>query len=257
MLGRRLQSPARGVDHRHRILHRDRLAARCLHIDLGAPQAGKNEGLFCDQQMRAIEFGGDMHREIEASHRLERDFRIGHRNGKVAAETDQGLGSPIPDCLDSFDGVVALVARRFESEYAGNSVQQFIARNLGNADRAVSLHIRVPPQRRNAGALAPDIAAKHQEIGDLLNISRAMAMLGDPHAVIDDDPLRLGIDVSDVLDFRSRQTRGLLDRVPGGRIEVGQQRVDPGGMILDKVAIEDTGPAFGAGFLHRAPTGSS
>ena len=88
-----------------------------------------------------------------------------------------------------------------ESEHAGYSVQQLITRNLGNADRAVSLHIRMAAQRRNAGALAPDIAAEHQQIGDLLHIARAVAMLCDPHAVIDDDPLRLGIDVAGELDI--------------------------------------------------------
>ena len=152
-------------------------------------------------------------------------------------------------------GIVALVARRLEAEHAGQSIQQCIVRDLGNADGAVSLHIGVAAQRRNAGALAPDIAAQHQQIGDLLHIARAVAMLGDAHAVVDDDPLRLGVDVADVLDIRSRQTRGLLDRVPGGRVEVGQQRVDPGGMILDEVAIENTGAAFGEAFCVERQQG--
>ncbi len=56
-------------------------------------------------------------------------------------------------------------------------------------------------QRRNAGALAPDIAAEHQQIGDLLHIARAVTMLGDPHAVIDDDPLRLAVDIAYELDI--------------------------------------------------------
>src|SRR5258705_7583533 len=109
MLGRWLQSAARSVDHRHGVFHSDRLPARRLNINLGASQAGKDEGLFREQQMGAIEFGGDMHREIEVPHRLERDFRIGHRNGKIAAKTDQSLRAPVPDRLDRFDRVVALL----------------------------------------------------------------------------------------------------------------------------------------------------
>src|SRR3984957_6986154 len=112
--------------------------------------------------MGAIELGGDMHHKIEAPHRLECDVRIGHRNGKVAAKTHQSLRAPIPDRLDSLDGVMALVAWRLESEHAGQSIQQRCTRDLGNADRAISLHVRVAAQRRNAGALASYIAAKHQ-----------------------------------------------------------------------------------------------
>src|SRR5467141_2852517 len=119
MLGRGFQSAARSVYHRHRIFHGDRLRTGRLKIDLRTPEAGKNERLFPDQQMRTIELGSDMHRKIEVPHRLECDFRIGHRNGKIAAKTDQSLRATIPDRLDSFDRVVALVAGRLESEDAG------------------------------------------------------------------------------------------------------------------------------------------
>src|SRR6266566_3098958 len=151
--------------------------------------------------MRPVELGGDMDRKIEVSHRPERHFGIGHRNREVAAKADQGLRATIADRLDSFDSIVALVARRVDSKHAGQSVQELIIRTLGNADRAVSLYIRVTAQRRNAGALASDIAAEHQQISDLLHIARAVAMLGDAHAVIDDDPLSLAIDVANELDI--------------------------------------------------------
>src|SRR6266851_2957205 len=142
-----------------------------------------------------------MDRKIEIPHRLERHFRVGHRNGKIAAKTDQSLRAPVPNRLDRFERVVALVARRFKSEDAAYCVQKRITWNLSNADRAISLHVGVAAQRRNAGALATDISAEHQQIGDLLHIARAVAMLGDPHAVIDDDPLRLGVDIAYELDI--------------------------------------------------------
>ena len=53
----------------------------------------------------------------------------------------------------------------------------------------------------HAGALAPDIAAEQQQIGDLLRIAGTVTMLGDPHAVNNDDPLRLGADIADGLDI--------------------------------------------------------
>jgi hypothetical protein len=60
-----------------------------------------------------------MHREVEVPHRLERDFRIGHRNREIAAKTDQRLRAPVPDRLDGFDRIMALVAWRLEPEHAG------------------------------------------------------------------------------------------------------------------------------------------
>src|ERR1700730_13051128 len=123
MLGRGYQSAARTVDHGHRIFHGDRLRTGRLSINLRTPQAGKNEGLFRQQQMGTIELGGDMHRKIEVPHRLECDVRVAHRNGKIAAKTDQSLRTSIPDRLDSLDRVVSLVAWRLESEDAGQSIQ--------------------------------------------------------------------------------------------------------------------------------------
>ena len=111
------------------------------------------------------------------------------------------LESPVPDRLDGFDRVVALVARRLESEHARYSVQKVIVRNLGDADGAVALHVGMAAQRGDAGALAPDIAAEQQQIGDLLHVAGAVAMLGDAHAVTDDDPLRLGVDVAGGFDI--------------------------------------------------------
>src|SRR6202790_3980570 len=104
-----------------------------------------------------------MHCKIEIPHRPECDFRIGHRNSKIAAQTDQSLRAPVPDRLNSFNRVVALVAWRLEPEHARYSVEKLVIRNLGNADRTVSLHIGVAAQRRNAGALAPDVAAEHPQ----------------------------------------------------------------------------------------------
>ena len=96
---------------------------------------------------------------------------------------------------------MAVVAWRLEPKHASYSVQKVVIRDFSDADRAVSLHIRVAPQRRNAGTLAPDIAAEHQQIGDLLHIACTVAMLGDSHAVVDDDPIRLGIDIAGELDI--------------------------------------------------------
>jgi hypothetical protein len=72
-----------------------------------------------------------------------------------------------------------------------------------------------------------------------------VTVLGDPHAVVDDDPFGLGVDVAGELDIRSRQAGGLFDLVPGGRVKIGQQFIYAGRVICDEVAVENTCAAFG------------
>ena len=55
------------------------------------------------------------------------------------------------------------------------------------------------------GALASNVAAKQQEVDDLLHVGGAVAVLGDAHAVIDDDAFGLGVDVADIFDVGPRQ----------------------------------------------------
>src|SRR5260370_30921930 len=97
--------------------------------------------------MRTIELGSDMHCKIEVPHRLECDFRIGHRNSKIAAKTHQSLRAPIPHRLDSLDRGVALVAGRLDSEDAGQYTPNRIILNIRNSDLPISLHIRTPAHR--------------------------------------------------------------------------------------------------------------
>jgi DNA-binding transcriptional LysR family regulator len=68
-------------------------------------------------------------------------------------------------------------------------------------------------QRRDAGARASDVAAEEEKVGDLLHIGGAVPVLGDAHAVIDDDAVGLGVDVSDLLDIGPRQAGGLSGEI--------------------------------------------
>ena len=97
---------------------------RGLHIDFGASEARQDERLLGQQQMRAVELGGDMDREIEAAHRRESGLGVRHRDREIAAETDQRLRAPVPDRLDGFDRVMAFFARRLEAEDAVDAVEQ-------------------------------------------------------------------------------------------------------------------------------------
>src|ERR1700722_4621240 len=184
------------MHHRHRILDRDRLRSVGLHIDFGAPKARQYEGLPGDEQMRAVELGSNVNGEVKAAHRFKGGLRIRHCDSKVAAEADQRLRAPILDCLDGFDCVVALPAWRLETEHAGNAVQQSVIWNFRDPDGSISLYVGMAAQRRDAGALASNVAAKHEKVSDLLHVGGAVAVLGDAHAIVDNDALCLGVDTS-------------------------------------------------------------
>jgi len=128
--------------------------------------------------MGAVELGGDMHREIQVPHRLERYFRIRHRNGEIAAQTDQSLRAAIPDRLDGFDRVVALVAWRLEPKRAPG-VEKLVIREFGDADRPVSLTFEWPAAEK-CRPPASDVRGASTDLAICWHIAVPWAVLGDP-----------------------------------------------------------------------------
>ena len=92
----RLQLAARGVDHRHRILDRHRLRAGRLDVALGAAEDGQDDRLLADQQVRAVQLGVQMHRQIQVAHALVAEIGVGQRDREIAAQADQHLGLARP-----------------------------------------------------------------------------------------------------------------------------------------------------------------
>ncbi len=68
--------------------------------------------------------------------------------------------------------------------------------------------------RAQAGAVAADIAAQQGEIGELLDVLRAVAVLGDAHAEDEDGPLGLGVGGGRLLDVGARQAGDRFDIRP-------------------------------------------
>ena len=111
-----------------------------------------------------------MHGEVERAHAPVALLRIGHCHGKVAAEADQRLGPAIGDGLHRRHRVVAMLTRRFEAEDPLDAFQHGGGRFLGNADRAVSLHIGMAAQRADACPWFSEISTQQQQVCDLLDV---------------------------------------------------------------------------------------
>src|SRR3546814_6755968 len=85
--------------------------------------------------------------------------------------------------LDRFDRMMAMLARRFETEHVADAIEIGPARFLVDANGAVALDVRMAADRRDARAGLAIVALEEEQIGDLLDELGPPLMLGDPHAV--------------------------------------------------------------------------
>ena len=120
-------------------------------------------------------------------------------------------------------------------------VEQRVRGHLGDADRAVALHVGMAAHGADAGALAADIAAQQSEVGELLDVLRAVAVLGDAHAIDDDGALGLGIrHRRRTRRSRRGQAGPALDVVPAAsRRRSASSASMPGGVAADEIPVED------------------
>ena len=165
-------------------------------------------------------------------------MRIRHGHRQVAAQADQRLGPAFGDRQYRCHRIVAVLGRWFEAVGAADAVQQRCVGFLGDAHRAVALHVGMPAQRTDARTRLADVAAHQQQVGDLLHVVHAVAVLGDAHAVADDHPLGLRVHRGGGFDLRTRQSRIAFDRLPRCRVQIGFQRIEPRRVRGDEVAVD-------------------
>ena len=218
---------------------RHRLRAGLLLVELRAPEARKDDRCLGQQQMRAIEFGRDVDREVELAHGSKAHLRIGHRYRQVAAHADNGFRLSLADSPDRLDGAVAMLARRLEAERLLQVIEQLGVGDLGDADGAIALHVRVAAQRADAGAFTADLTAHQHEVGKLLDDLRAVPVLRQAHAVAKDDVLGVGVDLRGAFHFAPRQPRTAFDLLPLRRLDVANEGFVTGGMVVDEGAVDD------------------
>ena len=91
----------------------------------GAAEARQDEDCLAEQQMRAVELGRDMDREIQArASPASAAFGVRHGDGKLPPRQISAFDAPVAHRLDGFDGVMAVCARRLEAEGALDAVEQ-------------------------------------------------------------------------------------------------------------------------------------
>ncbi len=175
-----------------------------------------------------------------SSPRMRREalLRVRHGDGEIAAEADQDLRSAVDGSprMAATASCPWRAAARTEGRF--DAVEHSRARLLGDADRAIALHVGMAAQRADAGARLADIAAQQQQIGDLLDIAGAMAVLGDAHAVGDDRRVGLRIDARRPPRVRRAASLMRLRSPPSEVASRSATRPRSRGMFGDEVVIE-------------------
>src|SRR3546814_3982269 len=73
--------------------------------------------------MPAVELGGDADGELQLAHRGVGTGCIGHRADEIATEADENFRRAREHRLDRFDRMMAMLARRFETEHVADAIE--------------------------------------------------------------------------------------------------------------------------------------
>ena len=122
-----------------------------------------------------------------AAHCLFGDSPIRNRPDEIAAHPDEDLYPALRHCLDRMHYVVSMRARRRKPEHPFQLIQQLRLRLLVDTDRSIALYIRVAAHRADACARPAEIPAQQQQIDKMLDVRRAVSVLGNTHPIADDD----------------------------------------------------------------------
>ena len=107
------------------------------------------------------------------------------------------------------------------------------------------------PDGTDSSAGPTKIAAHHEEIGDLLHILGPVAMLGEAHAIADDNRLGLNVDVRHPFDLGPRQPRDAQDVIPGRAAQIFRQRSKAERVLLDEREVQHRLATYTSGCLVR------
>ena len=186
-----------------------------------------------------------MHGQVKIAHRRDRGVRVRHRHGQVAAHADERTRAPVADGTHGVHRIVAMGEREREAVTLPDGIDQRLRRLFRDTHRAVALHVGVTADRCDAGAGLADVPAQQQQVGHLLHVLRATAVLGHAHAVAEDHPLGLRIEACGRGDVVARQARLRHHVVPRRPCQVIAKRVQAFGVFGDEGMVQHAGTAGG------------
>src|SRR5439155_11956292 len=164
---------------------------------------------------------------------------IRYSSDEIAAEADKHLGAPLHHCLYGVDDVVPASPRRLETEHFLELVEECRLWLFVDAHRAVALHVGMAAHRADPCSGFAEIAPEQQQIYDLLHVCSAESVLGDPHAVDDDDGTRPHVDGRHTLQLFARQSTDVQYVFPFCPAEIIRERLEAVCVVGDEIGIEN------------------
>ena len=133
---------------------------------------------------------------------------------KLPPSADERFDAAVAHALAGFDRVEAALARGIEAVLLREPVERHQLRLLGDADRALALHVGMAAYGEDAGARFADVAAQEQQVAQHLDGEHAGAVLRETHAVAGDGRFGVAVDARRRFDVGPRQARAGLDVRP-------------------------------------------
>src|SRR3984893_8525676 len=151
------------MHHRHAVFDGDGLKPALLDIDVASGQARQNQCLLAVDEVTTVKLGGDRNAQAQPPHCGLGNRLVRHRRDEVAAKADEHLRSAVDHRLNGVDYSMSMLAWRLESKHSFDLVEQLRFGLLVDADRPISLHIRVSANRAYAGAWLDEIPAQQKQ----------------------------------------------------------------------------------------------
>ena len=141
--------------------------------------------------------------------------------------------------------------RRLEAEHFLELVEECRLWLFVDAHRAVALHVGMAAHRADPCSGFAEIAPEQQQIYDLLHVCSAESVLGDPHAVDDDDGTRPHVDGRHTLQLFARQSTDVQYVFPFCPAEIIRERLEAVCVVGDEIDIENWLSAVAKRFVMR------
>ncbi len=194
------------------------------------PRHGRISASTAVHQVAAIELGRDVDREVEPAEGVAGHLPVGHGGDDVAAHAEEDTRLAARHRLEGGDDVMAVGRRRLEAEALACSRSRNSA-----VGTSVMPTVRSPwtfewPRTGQRPAPSrPILPLSRQRLASCCTVARAVAVLGDAHAVDHDGALGASCRRAPAcLDLAARQAGLALDVYPVRRLQVGGQGVDAG-----------------------------
>ena len=245
----RLVLADRTVDATGGILGADRLHLAALHVDVDAPEARQQVRDFAIDQVRAVQLGGDLHRQPQLAPGFFHARAVGHRAQEIAAEAYERMHRAVQHAAADFHRLHARLARRFETVLLGQAIQRHQFRIVRDANRALALHVGMSAHRAQARARLADVAAQQQQVGDHVQVVLAEMVLRQAHAVDADRDVRLRVGARGLFEIRALQAGSRFDSGPVLRAHAGREFLEPVRVLCDELVVQHAWSAARGGII--------